>query len=130
VSHPGDPYPPRPGISASGQWLHAPHGAPVEVPPSARFKLANRDIEEAVVMMDHPPVHRSCFILGMELAMRIVRNRARDLKETVHNGCDCHDDLETVVGMIRIVQVEVGSGRMEMPPMWTEEEIDEVRRIS
>jgi hypothetical protein len=40
--------------------------------------------------------------------------------------------LQTAIGTIRIVQVEIGSGRMPLPEPheWTPDEIDEVERIS
>jgi signal recognition particle receptor subunit beta len=72
-------------------------------------------------------MYRSCFVLGMELAMRIVRNSA----ETSFNGAKPDEMMiEGIVSMIRIIQVQIGSGRMELPDVWTPEEIDEVRRIS
>jgi hypothetical protein len=115
-------------LHGDGQPVGQPRSdRPVEVPPNQRFKLANRDIEEAVAMMDHPPMYRSCFVLGMELAMRIVRNSA----ETSFNGAKPDETmLEGIVSMIRIIQVQIGSGRMELPDVWTDEEVDEVRRIS
>jgi hypothetical protein len=104
--------PPNPVHPAFGIW---------------KGRLANRDIEEAVLMMDHPPVHRSCFILGMELAMRIVRNS----RETFFNGTKPDDTLlGGITEMIRLVQVEIGAGRMDLPQKWTQDEIDEIRRIS
>jgi hypothetical protein len=116
-------------LHGDGQPVSRPRSdRPVEVPPNQRFKLANRDIEEAVAMMDHPPMHRSCFVLGMELAMRIVKNSA----ETSFNGKKPDETMiNGINSMIRLIQVQIGSGRMDMSEItWSPEEIDEVRRIS
>lgn len=62
----------------------------------------------------------------MEFAMRIVRNSA----ETYFNGKKPDETmLEGINSMIRIVQVQIGSGRMPLPE-FTPDEIDEVERIS
>jgi hypothetical protein len=78
---------------------------------------------------DHPfdYVDKHSLILGMELAMRIIRNRAADQKDLAH--WDDEQECQNLVGMIRIVQVEIGSGRMPVPSNWTPDEIDEVERI-
>jgi hypothetical protein len=66
------------------------------------------------------------FIFGMTLAMRIVRNCG----ETFFNGKKPDElMLEGIIAMIRLIQVEIGSGRMKMPK-FTDEEIAEVRRIA
>jgi hypothetical protein len=71
---------------------------------------------------------RQSFVLGMELAMRIARNLStgKELTDPVEQK------LQTAIGTIRIVQVEIGSGRMPLPEPheWTPDEIDEVERIS
>lgn len=72
------------------------------------------------------------FILGMELAMRIARNRKEDLAVT-HSDYPkalslVRNQIETLIGCIRIVQVEIGAGRMPLPE-FTPDEIDEVERI-
>jgi len=67
------------------------------------------------------------FIEGMELAIRICRNRAEDY------GGDLSKPMcqaaETCAGLIRLVQVEIGSGRQPLP-VFTVEETDEIDRIS
>jgi len=69
---------------------------------------------------------RQSFILGMELAMRIVRNSSG----TFFNGQKPDETmLGSIIAMIRLVQVEMGSGRMALP-MFSEEETAEVERIS
>lgn len=66
------------------------------------------------------------FILGMELAMRIVRNS----HETYFNGKKPPMTmLEGINSMIRLCQVEIGAGRMPLP-RFTPDEIDEVERIA
>lgn len=79
---------------------------------------------------DFIPAIQQCalesFVSGMELAMRICRNRAQDY------GGDLADPkcqaAETCVGVIRIVQVEIATGRSAIPE-FTYDEIDEIRRI-
>lgn len=69
---------------------------------------------------------RHSFVLGMEFAMRIVRNTA----ETSFNGKKPDETMiEGINAMIRFVQVEIGSRRMPIPG-FTQDEIDEVERIS
>jgi hypothetical protein len=69
---------------------------------------------------------RHSFILGMEFAMRIVRNSG----ETFFNGKRVDETaLEGINAMIRLCQVEIGAGRMPLPE-FSEEEIAEVERIS
>jgi len=64
-------------------------------------------------------------IAGMELAIRICRNRSYDRKRMGR------DDQEALVceGMIRIVQVEIGAGRQALPE-FTIEEQEEINRIA
>lgn len=77
-------------------------------------------------MIDARNIHRPSFILGMELAMRIVGNSA----ETYFNGAKPDETmLDGINAMIRLVQVEMGSGRMPLPE-FSPDEIDEVERIS
>jgi hypothetical protein len=87
-----------------------------------------------------PPIHmlvrdRQSFVLGMELAMRIAGNRANDRAAVLGvPNYDLSDPeiqaLATARAMIRLVQVEIGSGRMPVPNEWTPDEIDEVGRIA
>lgn len=88
-------------------------------------KRANKAIE-ADPRMVASIVHTS-FLAGMQLAMRICRNRATDLLKI--NADARSNEAETCAGMIRICQVEIGSGRMERPK-FTKEELDELDRIS
>lgn len=67
------------------------------------------------------------FIAGMQLAMRICRNRARDCKE--NNWTLKEYEAHTCAHLIRNVQVEIGAGRMPRPK-FTKEELDEMDRIS
>lgn len=67
------------------------------------------------------------FIAGMELAMRICRNRASDCKE---EGWTIKEyEAFLCAQLIRNVQVEIGAGRMPRPK-FTKEELDEMDRIS
>lgn len=73
------------------------------------------------------------FILGMQFALRITRNRRKDLallqgKEDISEPQQ--QAVATVEGAIRLVQVEIGSGRMPLPNVWTSDEVDEVERIA
>lgn len=69
---------------------------------------------------------RHSFILGMEFAMRICRNEADNHK--VRNPLRA-TEAELCSAIIRIVQVEIGSGRSPLPE-FTDDEIKEVERIS
>lgn len=65
-------------------------------------------------------------IAGMELAMRICRNRAQDYGgDLAEPKCQA---AETCAGVIRIVQVEIGAGRQPLPE-FTIEEQEEMNRI-
>lgn len=79
---------------------------------------------------DFIPAIQQCalesFIAGMSLAMRICRNRAQDLGGDLGNLGP--QTAETCAGMIRIVQVEIATGRAGIPG-FTYDEIDEIRRI-
>lgn len=67
------------------------------------------------------------FLAGMQLAIRICRNRAGDCKVTGQAAGEM--EAQNCAGLIRICQVEIGSGRMGRPK-FTEEELDEMDRIS
>jgi hypothetical protein len=75
------------------------------------------------------------FILGMEMALRIIRNRRKDIA-ALQGKEDLEDPQQQAVatceGVVRLVQVEIGSGRMRppYPSEWSPEEIDEVERIA
>jgi hypothetical protein len=73
-------------------------------------------------------VHTS-FLAGMQMAMRICRNRAKDARELSMTTTNVEMEAETCAGLIRICQVEIGSGRMARPK-FTKEELDEMDRIS
>lgn len=94
-------------------------------------------VEGAYPETETPPIHmlvrdRQSFVLGMELAMRIVRNRGEDIKQMRGREMNETEIMEaaTTAAMIRLVQVEIGSGRMPVPNEWTADEIDEVGRIA
>jgi hypothetical protein len=67
------------------------------------------------------------FIAGLELAMRICRNRASDCKT---EGWTIKEyEAFLCAQLIRNVQVEIGAGRMPRPT-FTKEELEEMDRIS
>lgn len=67
------------------------------------------------------------FVAGMELAMRICRNRAKDCKE---EGWTIKEyEAYLCAQIIRNAQVEIGAGRMARP-QFTKEELDEMDRIA
>jgi hypothetical protein len=67
------------------------------------------------------------FIAGMQLAMRICRNRAKDCKE---NGWTIKEyEALLCAQLIRNMQVEIGAGRMPRPK-FTKEELEEMDRIN
>jgi hypothetical protein len=73
---------------------------------------------------------RHSFILGMELAMRIIRNRCQSHQEMgIPLSQQPHQEAACCEGVIRIVQVEIGAGRLPLPT-FSPEEIDEVERIA
>jgi hypothetical protein len=83
-----------------------------------------------LLRLEKKDIQKEFFILGMELALRIVRNRARafeeqgiPLSEQPHQEAACCD------ACIRLVQVEIGSGRQSLPE-FTSDEIEEVERIA
>lgn len=66
-------------------------------------------------------------IEGMELAMRVCRNRHQDcmiIGQTIRAN-----EATVCEAIIRLVQVEIGSGRMPLPT-FTPSEINEMDRIS
>lgn len=69
------------------------------------------------------------FIAGMELAMRICRNRAEDIRAMGKIMTMAGNEADNCAGIIRNVQVEIGSGRMKRPA-FTAEESDEMDRIA
>lgn len=70
----------------------------------------------------------AAFIAGMQLAMRICRNRAKAWEELGGTMRPEQEDL-TCAHLIRSVQVEIGSGRMPRP-QFSKEELEEMDRIS
>lgn len=70
--------------------------------------------------------HRA-FIEGMECAMRICRNRAQDCNDTKQPVRS--NEAELCSGLIRIVQANIGAGRQPLPT-FTQDELDEIKRIS
>jgi hypothetical protein len=65
---------------------------------------------------------------GMEMAMRICRNRASDLEGTDGMPSAYVQEALNLAGIIRLVQVQIGSGRQTFGPL-TQEEQDEINRI-
>jgi hypothetical protein len=75
---------------------------------------------------------------GMEIAMRIARNRAADLEEMIEPNAEINDhnramvikkdEAHGIAAMIRIVQVNIGNGSQSFGDL-RPEEIEEVRRI-
>lgn len=70
-------------------------------------------------------IFQTAFIAGMQLSMRLCRNRAEDCKAI---GKD-DGEAQNCAGIIRLCQVEIGSGRMQRPK-FTKEELEEMDRIS
>lgn len=76
---------------------------------------------------------KDSFIAGMELAMRICRNRKTDIEnlrslDYPKVAALVQNQIEICIFGIRQVQVEIGSGRMPLPE-FTEDEKDEIERI-
>jgi hypothetical protein len=74
------------------------------------------------------------FLAGMQLTMRLLRNRAKDLKEIGENHTSYmpiirENEVQNCVGIIRLCQVEIGAGRMARPK-FSKEELEEMDRIS
>jgi len=75
---------------------------------------------------------RRAFIEGMELSMRICRNRAADyakLDVTQDHKVWREQEAKNCAAMIRIVQVNIGAERIDIPD-FTLDEIEEMERIS
>lgn len=73
---------------------------------------------------------QAAFLAGMQLSMRLLRNRAEDLKQIdTARKIWAEDEVQNCVGIIRLCQVEIGSGRMARPQL-TKAEIEEMDRIS
>lgn len=81
---------------------------------------------------DFIPAIQQCalesFVAGMSLAMRICRNRAEDIRSAGKIMTMAGNEADNCVGVIRIVQVEIATGRSQIPG-FTYDEIDEIRRI-
>jgi hypothetical protein len=72
--------------------------------------------------------HRG-IVAGMELAMRICRNRAEDLEQSrTFDRQAAINASQMCALLIRNVQVELGAGRQPLPE-FTIEEQDEMNRI-
>lgn len=67
------------------------------------------------------------FLAGMQLAMRICKNRAKDWEMLGGTMSPDQEDL-MCAQLIRIMQVEIGAGRMARPE-FTKEELEEMDRI-
>ena len=81
---------------------------------------------DTLIAMDQPLMAKaitSSFIAGMQLAIRLCRNRAEDCERM--GKPDQRQEALVCEGLIRIVQVEIGAGRMPRPQL-TEEELEEM----
>lgn len=106
---------------------------PGEYKPKSKYNLPEEVVENIDLLMsiDQETVARivKCsFIAGLQLAMRICRNRAKDGKE-MRAMTMVEAEANRCAELIRICQVELGAGRMERPN-FTQEEIDEMDRAS
>lgn len=93
-------------------------------------ELTKEEKRRAEALVDFDPgavqaILMTGFIAGMELAMRLCRNRAEDLRLMDKDPLEA----DTCAGLIRICQVEIGAGRMKRPD-FTKEEMDEMDRIA
>jgi hypothetical protein len=82
--------------------------------------------------IDHDIIAKTvnvAFLAGMQLAMRLCRNRAEDIRSAGKIMTMAGNEADNCAGIIRICQVEIGSGRMERPK-FTKEELEEMDRIS
>lgn len=104
----------------------------MEEEPEYNKKLPKKEKERVELLMaidaeQIGQIVQCSFIAGMELALRICRNRAKDCKE---EGWTLKEyEAHTCAHLIRNVQVEIGAGRMPRP-QFTKEELDEMDRIS
>jgi hypothetical protein len=71
----------------------------------------------------------AAFVGGMELSMRLCSNRAEDIRAAGKIMTMAGNEADNCAGIIRICQVEIGSGRMAKP-QFTNEELEEMDRIS
>lgn len=96
----------------------------------SRYNLTKEVIENVDLLMsiDHQTIGtivQCSFVAGMELAMRICRNRALELEEWPIKQYEAR----ICSSLIRNAQVEIGAGRMPRP-QFTKEELDEIDHIS
>ena len=66
------------------------------------------------------------FVYGMQLSMRICRNISEDIREKTKK--DQANDADNCAGVIRLLQVEIDSGRFKFEG-FTPQEVEEVERI-
>ncbi len=69
------------------------------------------------------------FLAGMQLSIRICRNRANDIRTAGKIMTMAGNEADNCAGIIRITQVEIGAGRMARPA-FSKEELEEMDRIS
>jgi hypothetical protein len=69
------------------------------------------------------------FLAGMQMAIRVCRDRAKNMPNAGGMWRTRFEEAKLCAELIRICQVELGSGRMERPK-FTQEELDEMDRIS
>jgi hypothetical protein len=95
-----------------------------EIPPEMKDRVDTLIAVDPEIM--GKAIH-CAFLAGMQLSIRLVRNRADDCKRM--GKLDYRQEALVIEGIIRICQVEIGSGRMERPKL-TEAELEEMDRIS
>jgi hypothetical protein len=96
-----------------------------EMPPELKDRL---DTLAAIDMEAVSNLVQCAFLAGMQLAIRICRNRAADIREAGKIMTMAGNEADNCAGIIRIVQVEIGSGRSPRPK-FTKEELEEMDRI-
>jgi hypothetical protein len=87
---------------------------------------------DTLIAIDEPVLAgavQCAFIAGMQLAIRVCRNRAADIRQAGKIMTMAGNEAETCASLIRIMQVEIGSGRSARPKL-TKEELEEMDRIS
>jgi hypothetical protein len=95
-----------------------------DLPPDMKKRV------DALLALDHDIMAKAihcAFLAGMQLSIRLVRNRADDCERM--GKPDKRQEALVIEGIIRICQVEIGSGRTPRPQL-TKEELEEMDRIS
>jgi hypothetical protein len=97
-----------------------------EVPPEYRARVDKLMALDAEVISN---VVQCSFLAGLQLAMRICRNRAEDIRSQGKMMTMAGNEADNCAGIIRLTQVEIGAGRMARPK-FSKEELEEMDRIS